>query len=74
MVQKSDIEFNGMRNTDEGNLEVTFFAKKGSSVLKGDTLAGAVMVRSFSTYKTLCSTVRGLIKGTPFYKSHIENG
>ena len=46
MFEKSDIEFNGISNTDEGNLQVTFFAKKGSTVLKGDTLSGAVMVRS----------------------------
>ena len=49
MFEKSDIEFNGIRNTDEGNLEVTFFAKKGSTVLKGDTLPCAVTVRSYES-------------------------
>ena len=44
MVQKDDVEFDGITNADEG-LQVSFFVKSGSTVLKGDTLANAVKVR-----------------------------
>ena len=45
MVQEEDVEFNSITNSEGGNLEVTFFVKQGSTVLKKDILMSAVMVR-----------------------------
>lgn len=44
MVERSDVVITDTRDTDEGNLRVSFYVKQGSKVLRGDALANAVQV------------------------------
>lgn len=44
MVERSDVVITDTQDTDEGNLQVSFYVKQGSKVLRGDALANAVQV------------------------------
>lgn len=44
MVERSDVVVTDTRDTDEGNLQVSFYVKQGSKVLRGDALTNAVQV------------------------------